>query len=295
MRTTVVNVLMLRLCFVILCFALSWQLQGRERDVVDWHFVTPMGSFTTNALEGSLSSAVRKLEVGKCVEFRLTDKIGSELIRGRIKKYESYEKLYSVLYAEITNSAMPKRLLLSSMDVDVSGEMGEVCVRGKKWNAALSKFQTTEKPKFVYYTVGTFMVNVCGNENDVMGMAMRIYTCLAAFVNGGSMVGPSSDGLSVQAARHCVCGDEMNLKRRFCSEIRVFGEDGRLTVVGAWLSLALLDNHKTLGKDGKCRSDVALQLLNESRCFSPLLSVETIDGVIDALRRTFGNVCDNSQ
>ena len=38
-----------------------------------------------------------------------------------------------------------------------------------------------------------------------------------------------------------------------------------------------------------------MQLLNESRCFSPLLSVETIDGVIDALRRTVGNVCDNSQ
>lgn len=43
---------------------------------------------------------VRKLEVGKCVELRLTDKIGSELIRGRIKKCESHEKLYSVLYAD---------------------------------------------------------------------------------------------------------------------------------------------------------------------------------------------------
>lgn len=47
------------------------------------------------------------MEVEKCVEFRLTDKVGSELIRGRIKKCESYEKLYSVLYAEISSSAMP--------------------------------------------------------------------------------------------------------------------------------------------------------------------------------------------
>lgn len=293
MRTTTVHALMSRFSCFLLCLAFSGQLEGRGCEMENWRFVAPWGGFTTNVLEEGLSSVVRRRGLEKGIEFRLTDKAGNESVRGWVKKFESYARLYSMLYGEISNSAMPKRLLLSSMDMDVSGGMGDVCVRGKKWNAASSKFQTTEKPKYVYYTVGTFMVNVCGNENEVMRMAVRIAACLAAFAKAECMGEVSPDSLCILAARRCVCGIEENVNGEFRPRMQVFRKKGQLTAVGAWLSLALLDNHMTSGKMARPRSAVALQLLNESQCFSPPLSLGTIGGVADALSRTFGAGCDN--
>ena len=263
------------------------QQLGVSREAVTWQFVASGRVIATNVLE-QMAAIKHEAYSGMGVEFRINDEMANTLVRGRIRRFAAHARLYSGFYTEITNSSMPKELLLSRMELDVSGDIGDICVREKRWDAAQSQFVTTKQPKFVYFTEGMFLVNVCGDGREVLHRARQIAKSLAQ--NQTTIAESTSiDFADVIAARHIIeCNDTINPDGNKVRQFKIFGPKGEITAVGAWLSLALLDDHWVCGANGMRRRDVALRLLNESHHFVPKLAVTTIDDVVSALRRTIG-------
>ena len=147
-------------------------------------------------------------------------------------------------------------------------------------------FVTTEQPKFVCFTAGMFLVNVCGERKEVLYRARQIAKSLAR--NQALTVGPTAiDFAEVLAARHIVDGSvAISPDGNETKYFKIFSQSGEITAVGAWLSLALLDDHLVCDVMGWRRKDIALRLLNESHHFAPKLAATTMDDVVSALRRT---------
>lgn len=258
---------------------------GVSSEVVSWQFLVSGRVMATNVLE-QWASIHREASSGIGVEFKVADKMTNTLVRGRIMRFATCARLYSGFYAEITNSSMPKELLLSRMEMDVFGDIGDICVREKHWDSALSEFVTAEQPKFVCFTAGMFLVSVCGERREVLYMARQIAKSIAR--NQALTVEATAvDFADVRAARHIVYGSgAITSDGNETKQFKIFSQSGEITGVGAWLSLALLDDHMVCGAMECRRRDVALRLLNESHHFVPKLAAANMDDVVSALRRT---------
>ena len=272
-------------CFVYSLDNWDGQQIGVSREAVTWQFVASGRVIATNVFE-QWAAINREASLGIGVEFKVTDEMTNTLVRGRMMRFADYARLYSGFYTEITNSSMPRELLLSRIEMDVSGGIGDICVREKHWDSSLSKFVTTEQPKFVCFTAGMFLVNVCGERKEVLYRARQIAKSLAR--NQALTVGPTAiDFAEVLAARHIVDGSvAISPDGNETKYFKIFSQSGEITAVGAWLSLALLDDHLVCDVMGWRRKDIALRLLNESHHFVPKLAAANMDDVVSALRRT---------
>ncbi len=148
-----------------------------------------------------------------------SDTNGALLIQGRIMKFNTYSKLYSALYSELTHSTMPLELTLTRLEVDTANDLGDICVFSKRWDVASARFVTTKNPKFVFFTIGSFMVNVCGDEGDVLHTAKQISKWLSKNNPAAANEACVSDYTGILAVS---CGGKLCLAASVLASCRMF-------------------------------------------------------------------------
>ena len=282
--------------FVILPVAVYAHTEVRREQSIpnqercNWRFVTSHNACSTNNLQHGLGTIRSELLGCKGVSFVCSDTNGALLIQGRIMKFNTYSKLYSALYSELTHSTMPLELTLTRLEVDTANDLGDICVFSKRWDVASARFVTTKNLKFVFFTIGSFMVNVCGDEGDVLHTAKQISKWLSKNNPAAANEACVSDYTGILAVRRFWANYAQTKDSESCigSKILVVDDGGELTAEGAWLSFALADEHTIMEGEEVKRKDIAAWMLNEALRCSPKLRVNTYEDISDALRRTIG-------
>ena len=265
-----------------------------RQDATRWQLVFSDEEFKTNSL-ASVVSLLEGSPIHRTVDFAVLNSDGISLARGCIQRHKDAGASYSALYGELTASTMPLEFALSSVEVDVDSKLGDMCVCGRRWDARLSRFVATENPKFVWFAVDFFLVNVNGDGRDVLPVAKGIANCLAERSSCRDKHGKMNTS-DICEMRRILIGRAGRREDEGCGHpLRLFGEGGRVTAVGAWLSLALLDEHIAPGDGGVRRKDVAASIFNSSGRFMPPISVETPEAQSSALKRTFRNERHNGE